>query len=158
MPMLRLADYLREDLILWDLPRLDKPTFLKALASEVAARLPHVDAEALATRLRDREEQQSTGVGGGLALPHAMLPGLEETVVVVGRAREAVDFAALDSEPVDLFFLLLSAQNAHTEHLRVLARLVRIIAPDEMLVKLRRATGPEELYQTLLEEDARHVY
>ena len=158
MPMLRLADYLREDLVLWDLPRLDKPTFLKVLATEVAARLPRVDAETLATRLREREEQQSTGVGGGLALPHAMLPGLGETVVVVGRTREAIDFAALDSEPVDLFFLLISAQNAHTEHLRVLARLARIIAPEEMLAKLRSATGPEELYRTLLEEDARHVY
>ena len=158
MPMLRLADYLRENLVLWDLPLLDKPTFLKAFAAEVAARLPGVDAEALAARLIEREEQQSTGVGGGLALPHAMLPGLEKTVVVVGRTREGLDFAALDSEPVDVFFLLLSAQDAHTEHLRVLARLVRIIAPEETLEELRRATGPGELYQMLLEEDARHVY
>ena len=158
MPMLRLADYVREDLVLWDLPFLDKPTLLKALAAEVAARLPGVDAEALMTRLIEREEQQSTGVGGGLALPHAMLPGLEKTVLAVARTREGLDFAALDSEPVDIFFLLLSAQDAHTEHLRVLARLVRIIAPDETLEKLRSATGPEELFQMLLEEDARHVY
>jgi PTS system nitrogen regulatory IIA component len=158
MPMLRLADYLREDLVLWDLPPLDKPTFLKALSAEVAARVPGVDAEDLATRLIEREEQQSTGVGGGLALPHAMLEGLEKTVVAVCRAREGIDFAALDSEPVDVFFLLLSAQNAHTEHLRVLARLVRIIAPEETLEMLRRASGPEQLYRMLLEEDARHVY
>jgi mannitol/fructose-specific phosphotransferase system IIA component (Ntr-type) len=157
MPMLRLADYLREDLVLWDLPFLDKPTFLTALAAEVAARLPGLDAEALVARLLEREEQQSTGVGNGLALPHAMLPGLEKTVVAVGRTREGVDFAALDSEPVDIFFLLLSAQDAHTEHLRVLARLARIIAPEETLEKLRSATGPEELFQMLLEEDARHA-
>ena len=158
MPMLRLADYVREDLVLWDLPFLDKPTLLRALAAEVAARLPGVDAEDLVTRLIEREEQQSTGVGGGLALPHAMLPGLEKTVLAVARTREGLDFAALDSEPVDIFFLLLSAQDAHTEHLRVLARLVRIIAPEETLEKLRSATGPEELFQMLLEEDARHVY
>jgi PTS system nitrogen regulatory IIA component len=131
MPMLRLADYVREDLVLWDLPFLDKPTLIRALAAEVAARLPDVDAEALGAQLLEREEQQSTGVGGGLALPHAMLPGLEKTV---------------------------SAQDAHTEHLRVLARLVRIIAPEETLEKLRSATGPAELFQMLLEEDARHVY
>jgi len=158
MPMLRLADYLQENLVLWDLPFLDKPTLLTALATEVAVRLPGVDAEALLARLLAREEQQSTGVGGGLALPHAMLPGLEKTVVVVGRTREGLDFAALDSGPVDIFFLLISAQDAHTEHLRVLARLVRIIAPEETLEKLRSATGPEELFQMLLEEDARHVY
>ena len=85
MPILHLADYLREDLVLWDLPSLDKPSFLKTLAAEVAARLPAVDEEELLARLIEREGQQSTGVGGGLALPHATLPGLEETVVVVVR-------------------------------------------------------------------------
>jgi PTS system nitrogen regulatory IIA component len=147
MPMLRLADFLRRDLVLWDLPCQDKSALLRALSAEVATRLPGVDGEALLARLIEREEQQSTGVGGGLALPHTVLPGLDETVVVVGRTREGLDFAALDSEPVDVFFLLLSAPDAKTEHLRVLARLAR-----------RSATGPEELFQMLLEEDARHVY
>jgi len=158
MPMLRLADYLREDLVLWDLPSLDKPSFLKALAAEVAARLPAVDEEELLAGLIEREGQQSTGVGGGLALPHATLAGLEETVVVVVRIREGLDFAALDSEPVDVFFLLLSASDANTEHLRVLARLARIVAPEEVLERLRGAAGPKELFQMLLEEDDRHVY
>lgn len=158
MPILHLADYLREDLVLWDLPSLDKPSFLKTLAAEVAARLPAVDEEELLARLIEREGQQSTGVGGGLALPHATLPGLEQTVVAVVRNREGLDFAALDSEPVDVFFLLLSASEAKTEHLRVLARLARIVAPEEVLERLRSATGPQELFRMLLEEDARHAY
>jgi mannitol/fructose-specific phosphotransferase system IIA component (Ntr-type) len=158
MPMLRLADYLREDLVLWDLPSLDKASFLETLATEVAARLPAVDEEELLARLIEREEQQSTGVGNGLALPHATLPGLPETVVAVVRNREGLDFAALDSEPVDVFFLLLSASEARTEHLRVLARLARILGTEEVLERLRSATGPQELFQRLLEEDARHVY
>jgi PTS system nitrogen regulatory IIA component len=158
MPMLRLADYLREDLVLWGLPSLDKASFLRTLATEVAARLPAVDAEELLARLVEREGQQSTGVGNGLALPHATLPDLPETVVVVARSHEGLDFAALDSEPVDVFFLLLSASDAKSEHLRVLARLARIVAPEEVLERLRGATGPQELFQRLLEEDARHVY
>jgi PTS system nitrogen regulatory IIA component len=117
-----------------------------------------VDGNALLDRLIEREGQQSTGVGGGVALPHAMVSGLERTVLVVGRMREGLDFAALDSEPVDVFFLLLSPAEANSEHLRVLARVARIIAPEETLEKLRRATGPTELFQMLLEEDARHVY
>jgi mannitol/fructose-specific phosphotransferase system IIA component (Ntr-type) len=125
MPMLRLADYLREDLVLWDLPSLDKASFLETLATEVAARLPAVDEEELLARLIEREEQQSTGVGNGLALPHATLPGLPETVVAVVRNREG---------------------------------LARILGTEEVLERLRSATGPQELFQRLLEEDARHVY
>jgi PTS system nitrogen regulatory IIA component len=95
---------------------------------------------------------------GGLALPHATLAGLEQPLLVVGRTREGVDFAALDSRPVDLFFLLLSPPGAQAQQLRVLARLARIFAPEERVERLRSATGPEALFQMLLEEDARHVY
>lgn len=158
MPMLRLADYLREEFILWELPSLDKLSFLRALAAEAAARVPAVEEKELLARLLEREEDRSTGVGGGLALPHARLPGLERTVLLVGRAREGLDFAAPDGGPVDLFFLLLSPADAGSEHLRLLARVARIFAPEGILEKLRAAPGPKQLFQLLLEEDARHVY
>jgi len=155
---LRLGDYLHENLVLWDLPRLDKQSFLEDLVARVVAVLPAVDEQELLNRLREREAQQSTGIGEGLALPHAIAPGLEATVLVVGRCREGLDFDALDSEPVDLLFLLLSPEDARNEHLRLLARLARIVSPEETLVQLRSAAGPEELFRMLLEQDARHVY
>jgi PTS system nitrogen regulatory IIA component len=158
MPMLRLADYLREEFILWELPSLDKLSFLRALAAEAAARVPAVEEKELLARLLEREEDRSTGVGGGLALPHARLSGLERTVLLVGRAREGLDFAAPDGGPVDLFFLLISPADARSEHLRLLARVARIFAPEGILEKLRAAPGPKQLFQLLLEEDARHVY
>ena len=88
MPTLRLADYLQEDLVLWDLPCLDKQSFLKAFAAQVAARLSAVEERTLLDRLLAREEQQSTGIGGGLALPHVTLPGLDQTRLVVGRVGD----------------------------------------------------------------------
>ena len=102
MPMLRLADYLREEFVLWELPGPDKLSFLRALAAEAAARVPAVEEQELLARLLEREEERSTGVGGGLALPHARLSGLETSVLFVGRACEGLDFAAPDGEPVDL--------------------------------------------------------
>lgn len=158
MPMLSLADYLRRDLVLCDLPHADKPSVLKALAREVSTRLSTVDEAALLEGLLAREAEQSTGIGGGLALPHATVAGLEKSLLVVVRAREGVDFAALDSKPVDLLFLLLSPPEAADQHLRLLARLARIFAPEETLERLRSAKGPEELFRMLLEVDARHVY
>ena len=158
MPMLRLADYLQEDRVLWELPSLDKPSFLKALAAEAAARVPAVDEKELLARLLEREEERSTGVGGGLALPHARVSGLERTVLLVGRVCDGLDFGAPDGRPVDLLFVLLSPADARSEHLRLLARVARIFAPEGILEKLRAAPGPKQLFQLLLEEDARHVY
>jgi PTS system nitrogen regulatory IIA component len=158
MPMLSLADHLRRDLVLCDLPHADKPSLLKALAHEVAARLSAVDEATLLDGLLTREAEQSTGIGGGLALPHVTLAGLETPVLIVARASEGVDFAALDSRPVDLVFLLLSPPGAEAQHLRLLARLARIFVPEETLERLRSAKGPEELFRMLLEVDAQHVY
>ncbi len=86
------------------------------------------------------------------------MSGLEKTVLLVGRTGEGLDFAAPDGAPVDLFFLLLSPADASSEHLRLLARVARIFAPEGILEKLRAAPGPKQLFQLLLEEDARHVY
>ncbi len=158
MPVLRLADYLREDLVFWDLPAQDKPAFMTNFVALVAARVPGVDEPALLDQLLAREAQQSTGIGGGLALPHAIVPGLDQTVLAVGRIDEGLDFAALDSQPVDLVFLLLSPSGAPAEHRRGLARLARIIDTEETLATLRSADGPEELFDLLIAEDALHVY
>jgi len=157
MSVLRLADYFHDDLVLWDLPRLDKPELMRALAAEIAARLPGIDAELLLVRLNEREAQQSTGIGHGLALPHATLPGLERSVVVVARASHALDFEALDDQPVDLFFLLLSPPSGTSEHLRVLARLARLLDDEATLERLRSAADAAELFAMLLAEDARHA-
>jgi PTS system nitrogen regulatory IIA component len=158
VPTLRLGDYLQEDLVLWDLPCLDKRSFIEDLVARVVAVLPGVDRQELLDRLLEREAQQSTGIGDGLALPHAVVAGLERAALVVGRCREGLDFDALDSEPVDLLFLLLSPKDARDQHLRLLARLARIVSPEETLAELRSAAGPEELFRMLLEQDARHVY
>jgi PTS system nitrogen regulatory IIA component len=157
MPVLRLADYLRDDLVIFDLPQIEKSGLMRSFAAEVAARLPNIDEALLLERLNEREEQQSTGIGHGLALPHAMLPGLEQTVVVVGRADRGLDFAALDAQPVDLFFLLLSPPDGSRDHLRVLARLARILDDERTLARLRTAADAGELFAMLLAEDARHV-
>jgi PTS system nitrogen regulatory IIA component len=158
VPTLRLGDYLQEKLVLWDLPALDKPSFMKDLVARVVALLPQLDEQELLDRLLEREAQQSTGIGAGLALPHAIVGGLERTTLVVCRCRDGLDFASLDSKPVDLLFLLLSPEDASEEHLRLLARLARIVSPEETLTELRRAAGPEELFRMLLEQDGRHVY
>lgn len=158
MPVLRLSDYLREELVLTDLERAEKDEFLAAFAAAVAERVDALEAGDLLERLLARESQQSTGIGGGLALPHAMVPGLTETILAVARVADGIDYDASDGLPADLFFLLLSPPEAAALHLRALARLARILDVDSTLTHLRTATDAAELHALLLTEDARHVY
>jgi len=153
-----LAEYLREDLVFPALRSGSKAAFLETFAAAVAAVVEDLDAGDLTERLRAREAEQSTGIGGGLALPHAMVPGLRGSLLAVARAPGGVEYAAPDAAPADLFFLLLSPPEAAHEHLRILARLARILDFDSTLTRLRAAEGAAELIRLLLDEDARHVY
>ena len=159
MPTVLLADFLPRNLVLWDLTAADKPAVLAELARQVADAIDGLDAADLLRRLEQREAEGSTAVGNGLALPHAMMPQVEQTVLALCRVADGgVDFGAVDGQAVDLIFLLLSPEQAQTTHLRVLARIARIVTREPLLGQLRGASGPDELFRLLIEEDARHVY
>jgi len=158
MPTISLADYLSRENVIFDLASADKPGLLATLAAAVAERIPDVEESAVLVQLAERESVQSTGIGHGLALPHGLVPGLEGPVLLVGRVDPPAEFEALDGLPVDLVFLVLSPEDGEKLHLRLLARVARIIGRAEVLQRLRDAEGADEVYQLLIEEDARHVY
>ena len=158
MPTISLTDYLSRENVIFDLASSDKPGLLATLAAVVAERIPDVEESAVLAQLAERESVQSTGIGHGLALPHGLVPGLEGPVLLVGRVDPPADFEALDGRPVDLLFLVLSPEDGMKLHLRLLARVARIIGREEVLQRLRDAEGADEAYQLLIEEDARHVY
>jgi PTS system nitrogen regulatory IIA component len=158
MSTVRLADYLAEDHLFWDLSAPDKDSLLRAMAARIVSHQPGVDADMLLDLLLQREAVQSTGIGDGLALPHAMVPGTETTALYVGRVTPAVEYEALDDAPVDLVFLLLSPSDGLKQHVRLLARVARIIGQSDLLDRLRVAARVEDAYGILLDEDSRHVY
>ena len=129
MPTILLAEFLPRDLVLWNLAAADKPALLAELAHQVAEGVDRLDAADLLERLEQREAEGSTGVGIGLALPHAMMPQIEQTVLALCRvAGNGVEYGAADGQRVDLVLLVLSPEQAQARHLRVLgeAGLVRV--------------------------------
>jgi PTS system nitrogen regulatory IIA component len=157
MSTVHLTEYLRPEFLAWDIAAKDKAGVLKAISDAVAERLPEVDAETVRKLLLDREAIQSTGIGQGMAIPHAMVPGVEHPILLVGRVRPPVDFDARDEQPVDLLFVILTAPEAFKIQVRLLARLARVIGQQSFLDKLRAASGPSEALRLLHDEDARHV-
>jgi len=99
--------------------------------------------------LLQREKLGSTGVGNGIAIPHGKLAKLSKVFGLFARLERAVDFEALDGQPVDLIFLLLAPEGAGADHLKALARVARLLRDPEVARKLRESSDAEALYAVL---------
>ncbi len=154
---MRLLEFLRPEETISELRPGDKAAVVKELLGAVrrtrafaAKRMPDVFQALLA-----REELGSTGIGGGVALPHAKHNSVRRMTGVLGRSREGVDFAALDGEPVYILFLLVSPVDKPDEHLRAMQKLSRMLRDRDYCRFLRKARDREELIELLQEADER---
>jgi PTS system nitrogen regulatory IIA component len=136
-------------LIYPDLPGETADGVLHALAVRVAARGLVDDAGKLEARLLEREQLGSTGIGAGVAVPHCKMKGLDRAVVAVGLKRRAVDFAAVDGEPVSLFFLVVSPDDQPAAHLQVLAAISRWVKADEHVERILGLSDQQQIYDFL---------
>ncbi|RKT32238.1 phosphotransferase IIA-like nitrogen-regulatory protein PtsN [Roseovarius halotolerans] len=104
--------------------------------------------------LQERESLGPTGVGNGVALPHARLDGLEHVVGALVLLEKPVDFSAVDRQPVDLVFALFAPRDAGVEHLKALALVSRTLRDPSVCAKLRANTDPMTLYTIVTEAQA----
>lgn len=126
----------------------------KALAviAEIAARNFGLEAGEVLDALIERETAGSTGVGYGVAVPHARLNGLERMRGVFVRLEQPVEFDSVDDQPVDLMFALFAPRNAGAEHLRALARVSRLLRQSELREQLRQARTADAVHALLVQE------
>jgi len=124
--------------------------------SRMAAKTRGLSASEVTERLLDRERLGSTGFGGGVAIPHGKIEGLDRVVGIFAKLATPIDFAAIDEMPVDVVFLLLSPPDAGVEHLKALARVSRKLRDRAFVAKLRGAGSPDALYALLSNGDLRN--
>ncbi len=126
----------------------------KQLLQEISRRAAEITGEserAIFDVLLERERLGTTGVGSGIAIPHGKLPGLKRLYGVFARLETAIDFEAIDEQPVDLVFLLLAPGSAGADHLKALARVSRLLRDRTICEKLRGSDKAEALYALLTE-------
>ncbi len=146
---MKLSKFCSEDLITFDLKSADKDNVLKELV-ELASKSKLVkDPEQLIKDVKDREELVTTGVGYGVAFPHAKTKSTKGIVIAFGRSDKGIDFDAMDHKPVNLFFLIAAPEDAIGAHLNVMARLSYIMKSEENRKKLMEVTSPGELLQMI---------
>ncbi len=119
--------------------------------ADIAARQLGLDDDEILQALLEREKLGSTGVGMGVAVPHAALPGLDRMYGVFIRLEEPVAYDAIDDTPVDLIFALLAPENAGTEHLRALAKVSRVLRQRDLREQLRVIENNDAVYALLTE-------
>jgi PTS system nitrogen regulatory IIA component len=135
-------------------PRVSATTKRQALSviAEIAARSFGVKAPAVFDALLERETAGSTGVGLGVAVPHARMPGLTRLRGVFVRLDQPIEFQAVDDMPVDLLFALLAPSDASGEHLRALARVSRVLRQADLREQLRQARSQDAIHALLAQE------
>ncbi len=118
---------------------------------QAAAEAYSLDPEVVTAALLERESLGPTGVGHGIALPHARLDDIEEIVGLFVRVEKPTEFSAVDKQPVDLVFCLLAPQKAGVEHLKALALVSRTMRDNDFCSKLRANTEPATLHAIFTE-------
>jgi len=118
---------------------------------DVAAGTLGLDAQSVVENLLERESLGPTGVGHGVALPHARLPRVEEVSGVFVMLEKPIDFGAVDRQPVDIAFSLFAPEDAGVEHLKALALVSRTLRDSSVCAKLRANPNPTKLYAILTE-------
>jgi len=126
-----------------------KKRLLETLAELLATDHPRLHPEAVFERLLERERLGSTGLGHGIALPHARVKDVNEVLGAFVQTAHGIDFDAADGEPVDLAFALLVPEAANEEHLHLLAHLASLFSDPLIRTQLRKATSAAELLQIL---------
>jgi PTS system nitrogen regulatory IIA component len=130
-----------------------KPEALRRLSELLARRQTAVAAEDIERVLLDRERLQSTGVGGGVAIPHASLDRLDHTIGAVLLCPTPIDFDAIDGNPVSILFAVIGPKRATGEHLKTLARVSRLLRDDRFRERLvGAASGPAAFAMIAAEE------
>jgi PTS system nitrogen regulatory IIA component len=123
-----------------------------AVMADIAARQLGRDSQEILDALLEREQQGSTGVGQGVAVPHARLNNLDRMVGVFVKLETPVPFDAVDDRPVDLLFGLFAPRHAGVEHLRALARVSRLLRQGELREQLRQARTVDAVYALIARE------
>ena len=149
---MRILEALNKNAIVDDLQARDKKGILEELVSPLVE-TTGIDQATLVNVLVERERLGSTGIGGGVGIPHGKLTDLQSIALGFGLSRSGVDFESMDGKPTHIFFLLLTPDNSTGLHLKLLARISRLLKKDPFKEKLLQALDRDEIYHAISEED-----
>ena len=152
---MKLSDFVVREAILVDLRATGKEEAIREIVRSLhdAGKIAEGDLEGVIRAILGREELGSTGIGQGVAVPHTRHPKVDRLIGTVALSKQGVDFAALDGDPVDIFFLLISPPNQPGDHLRALENISRHLKDERFVNFLRQAKTRQDVEDLIDEAD-----
>jgi PTS system nitrogen regulatory IIA component len=150
---MQITDIFRKEFIIEELKSKNKRDILGELSRIFLKVNERFNAETMVNVLLEREKLGSTGIGDGIAIPHGKMSGLNDLIISFGRSKDGIDFNAMDGKPVHLFFLLMAPENSAGQHLKILAKLSRMLKDTNFRKKLMSAKSKDELYKIIEERN-----
>lgn len=149
---MKILEVMSKEAILDDLKSQNKKGILEELVVPLASSTG-LNSEALVRVLMERERLGSTGIGGGIGIPHGKIKDLESLVLGFGLSRNGINFESIDGEPTHIFFVLITPEDSTGLHLKLLARISRILKNDHFKERLLNAADRDELFEIIKQED-----
>ncbi|HFI0415514.1 TPA: fructose-specific PTS transporter subunit EIIC [Streptococcus suis] len=151
---MKIQDVLRKDVMLLDLQATSKEAVIDEMITSLVDKGCVTDFEVFKTGILNREAQTTTGLGDGIAMPHAKNAAVKVATVLFAKSNKGVDYASLDGHPTDLFFMIAAPEGANDTHLAALAELSKYLMKPGFADKLRSVSSPEEVIAVFDEAEA----
>ena len=142
---MKIQDVLNKNVMLFDLQATDKEGVINEMVQSLVDNGVVTDFEIFKTGIMNREAQTSTGLGDGIAMPHSKNEAVKEATVLFAKSNKGVDYASLDGQPTDLFFMIAAPEGANDTHLAALAELSKYLMKPGFADKLRQASTPDQV-------------
>ncbi|MBZ2154694.1 fructose-specific PTS transporter subunit EIIC [Streptococcus australis] len=142
---MKIQDVLNKNVMLFDLQATDKEGVINEMVQSLVDNGVVTDFETFKTGIMNREAQTSTGLGDGIAMPHSKNEAVKEATVLFAKSNKGVDYASLDGQPTDLFFMIAAPEGANDTHLAALAELSKYLMKPGFADKLRQANTPDQV-------------
>lgn len=154
---MKIIDLLQKNGILIDLSAADKEGAITRLAGHLALIHNLPDGALIADKIMERETEVSTGIGFGIAIPHARVENIDRVYMAAARSVKGIDFSAIDGQPVHLIFMIISPAGVSNEHVQVLSSLSRIMSYEDIRKKLFSAKKPEQFLDLLVKGENKYT-
>lgn len=154
---MKVQDLLQKNAILIDLNSGAKQEVLTQMARFMGSLYGLQDGDSISQKILEREADMSTGIGYGIAIPHARIAGIDRLYMVAARHKTGIEFNAIDEQPVHLLFMMISPMNTSAEHTHILSSLSRIMSYEDVRKKLLNASSADQFLDIIIKSENKYV-
>ena len=154
---MKITDILKKEYIIDSLVSVDKANTLEELSNFLKSKGLVFVKENLLNALMERERLGSTGIGENVAIPHAKISEIDQIITIFARSIKGVEFDSLDKKPVHFIYLVLAPEKSSGQHLKVLARVSRLLKNKPLRESIISATETNQIYSIIADEDSKYI-